>query len=379
MRKQNGSPIDHSKAEIDHKIDHSVTWQRRRYRLTVFRDGWRIRSRARGDEFDWLFPACSLARAKSLALARFEQEHTKAKPLPSVTLEQVAKVYADIPKKAGRESAYNNVTRLRSIVRLALGKELERVNVSEVGPRLWNAYMAAKQGGKLDLSLSGRRPENAAINAAVRCAASIFIPRLRPLYRESGIIIPDDATVIQWLPVMRLPKPRVGAELIEEWRKLPHESPLFWTVGLARFAGLRQQEISACRRSWIVEDATGVYVEMQDRPDEGWRSKTGEIYRALVIDAAFARELLALPDGPIVRTPDGISRSEWFERKPQVWCKTFTGAAKKPLHRLRGLYADDVKRITQDAVAAHLAAVKAASQALGHTNTATTEQSYLSR
>lgn len=356
-----------------------VIWQRQRYRLSVFRDGWRLRSRARGDEFDWVFPACSLAKAKALALERFENSRQARQQARGSSLEHVVKVYADLPKKAGAESAYNNTCRLRAVVRLALGKELERVSASEVGPKLWNAYMAKRQDDKLDFSLSGRKPENAAINAAVRAAASIFIPRLRPLYREHGIVIPDDATVIQWLPEMKLPKSKVGAELIEEWRKLPHESPLFWTVGLARFAGLRQQEISACRRSWIVEDATGVYVEMQDRPDEGWRSKTGEIYRALVIDAAFARELLALPDGPIVRTPDGISRSEWFERKPQVWCKTFTGAAKKPLHRLRGLYADDVKRITQDAVAAHLAAVKAASQALGHTNTATTEQSYLSR
>ena len=58
--------------------------------------------------------------------------------------------------------------------------------------------------------------------------------------------------------------------------------------------------------------------------------------------------------------------------------KPFTGTAGMPLHRRRGLYADDVKKLTQDAVAAHLAGVKAASQNLGHTNTATTEKSYLS-
>lgn len=58
--------------------------------------------------------------------------------------------------------------------------------------------------------------------------------------------------------------------------------------------------------------------------------------------------------------------------------KKFTGTAKMPLHRLRGLYADDVKKLTEDATAAHLAGVKAAADALGHTNTQTTVQSYLS-
>ena len=94
--------------------------------------------------------------------------------------------------------------------------------------------------------------------------------------------------------------------------------------------------------------------------------------------ADFARELLAMPEGPTVTTPAGISRREWFERKPQAWLKPFTGTAKKPLHRLRGLYADDVARLTRDAVTAHLAGIQAASNALGHTTTKTTKDSYLS-
>ena len=52
--------------------------------------------------------------------------------------------------------------------------------------------------------------------------------------------------------------------------------------------------------------------------------------------------------------------------------------ARKPLHRLRGLYADELARLTADAVAARLAGVRAASESLGHTTTATTERHYLS-
>lgn len=351
-----------------------VIWQRQRYRLIPHRDGWRIRSRARGDEFDWQFPACSAATARKMALQRFEEERTARPARTAATLEDVVTAYNDMPKKAGAESAYNNVCRLRTVVKLALGKELDRVLVSEAGPKLWNAYMAKRQGGKLDLSI--RRPEHASINAAVRGAASLFIPRLRPGYQERGIEIPADATVIQWLQEVKSIKPPADdAAMQEAWRKL--DGALYWTVGLARFAGLRQSEISACCGGWIIEDGGAVYVEMRDRPEEGWYSKTGEIYRAMVINDEFAQKLLQLPPGHIVTTPGDMSRGWWFERKPQVWLKPFTGDAKKPLHRLRGLYADDVKKLTQDAVAAHLAGVKAASQALGHTSTATTEKSYL--
>ena len=54
------------------------------------------------------------------------------------------------------------------------------------------------------------------------------------------------------------------------------------------------------------------------------------------------------------------------------------GTAKKPLHRLRGLYADDVAKLTEDAVLARLEGIKEASRALGHTTTKTTLNHYLS-
>lgn len=211
-RTQGGQSIDHKPSGIDHRIDHTenavVVWQRQRYRLTKFRDGWRVRSRARGDEFDWQFPACSLAVAKRLAIQRFDRSRERPTRRGAATLEDVVKAYIDMPKKVGRETACNNACCLRSVVRLALGKELDRVLVSEAGPRLWNAYMAARQGGKLDLSI--RRPEHLRINAAVRGAASLFIPRLRPGYAERGIEIPADATLIQWFQEVRAPQSKTS-------------------------------------------------------------------------------------------------------------------------------------------------------------------------
>ena len=364
----------------------TVTWNHRDYALTPFRDGWRIRSRARGNEFDWQFPACSVGKARELALARFEESSPGKVSRGVATLEEVVKAYLELPKRASAVSAYNNVTRLRAVVKLATGKALDRVLVTDVG-RLWNAFFAAKLGGRLDLAT--RRPGNTALNSAVRSASSIFIPRLRPLYKERGIIIPDDATLIQWLPEMKLVKAQVnGDDLERAWSRI-QGSPLYFAIGLARFAGLRQQEISACRRNWIVEYNGAVYIEMRDRPEERFLSKTGEIYRALVTHAGFAAALLARGEGrivdvPLYSTPGAMeknittNRGHWFQTYPQAWLKPFTGRERKPLHRLRGLYADEVARLEQDAVAARLAGVKAASQALGHTSTRTTEESYLS-
>lgn len=357
--------------------DNVIVWNRVRYTLAPFRDGHRLRSRRKGNEFDWLFPACSLEVAKREALERFRGEA----PPPArtaVTFEDAVTVYTALPKKAGEASAKINVSRLRAIVRLVHSKELERVLLSELSPKLWASFMAARQGGKLDLAK--RRAGNAAINSAVRQAASIFIDRLRPGYREAGIEIPSEAAVVQWLPEMKLPKPEANAQELEiEWRKLKETDPaLYFAVGLARWAGLRQQEICACRRNWIVERNGAVYVELRDRPDENFTSKTGEMYRAPVVDPDFAAALLTMPPGYIVPATQGMRRDYWYRYYPQEWLRPFTGSSKKPLHRLRGLYADDVKQITEVAMAANLAGIKAASDALGHTTTKTTKDSYLS-
>lgn len=71
--------------------------------------------------------------------------------------------------------------------------------------------------------------------------------------------------------------------------------------------------------------------------------------------------------------------SRFARGRTQRWLKQHGITAHKPLHRLRGLYADDVARVTADAVAARLAGVSAAQAALGHTSSDTTERHYLTQ
>jgi hypothetical protein len=132
-------------------------------------------------------------------------------------------------------------------------------------PRLWVDFMTARHGGRLDMNT--RRPENTTINGAVRCACSIFIKTLRHQYKEQGIIIPEDATDVQWLPVMDKEQADFDdAAFQEAWSEIQDEDVTMWRcAGLARFAGLRRKEIMACRGHWIMERKKGWCVVSSSR------------------------------------------------------------------------------------------------------------------
>ena len=117
------------------------------------------------------------------------------------------------------------------------------------------------------------------------------------------------------------------------------------------------------------------YVRLQDRPEDDWQTKTGIPYSALVLDVSLAEYLRAMD--PEARAITCLNTYKWIQRRPQEWLKAYTGDAKAPLHRLRGLYADQVKRETEAAILARRQGIEAASRNLGHTTTATTEGHYL--
>ena len=352
----------------------------RRYPLVKNSTGtWRVRSRTASHSIDFGTGTTDLAEAKRVAKSHIEEQTTKKKPKGSETVEDATRLYMEMPKRCSPLAAENNVGRLKRMIALTWGKTLAQVKLSEIGPKLWKEFMAKKQGGKLDLST--RRVENAAINSAVRQACSIFIPALRPIYAEHKMIVPEDATVVQWLPMIKAPPPTADIDNMDAGiEELATMAPdMYLCLGLARWAGLRRAEIKACRREWLQEDRGQLFVHLHDRPEEGYLTKTGAIYRAMVINLDFAKTLLSIPKGMLIVNPSTTDRDGWFEREPQEWLRPYTGKAKKPLHRLRGLYADDVKRITEEAILARAAAIKAASQNLGHTSTATTENHYLSK
>ena len=346
----------------------------RRYPLSFIENrGWRLRSRSKSSPVDVLLGHGPEKWAKARAREILTTSAHKPKACNG-TLKDLVAAYEGMPKRAGVDAARIAIYRLTSCVRLVYGRELDAVKVAEIGAAFWLKYTAKRQGREV-ADLATRRVDASAINAAMRQAASIFIPRLRPSFTEAGFQIREDATVIQWLPAITMDKPAVTDGMEKAWLKM-ERGPLWLALGLARYAGLRRDEIEHVSASWIQVEGAATYIVLQDRPAENWLSKTGRKYRALVIQPELAATLRACSTGYIVQ-PASVDRSKWFAMAPQKWMRDHT-TARQPLHRLRGLYADHVARLTSDAITARLAGIQAASDSLGHTSTATTTKHYLS-
>jgi hypothetical protein len=364
-----------------------LLWEGRRLPMQLTPSGWRLRARSRHLTVDYCTGIQSLKLAQDAARRHLDERKAGALVVKSgQTLADVVRVYRELPKLAGLAAEKISIYRLTSVVRLVTGKELAHVDATAINAKFWLAYIAKRQGRTVP-DIASRAPINSAINSAMRAAAAVFKPRLQPLYAEHGIIFSPDVTAIQWLARMKLPKPKAKVdELALAWSTLHGaDQAMWWSVGLARYAGLRRDEVAHATAAWVEIDGAATYIRVCDRPDEDWNSKTGENYRALVIHPALAAALRAAPAGLLVPDPARhgrpcrpMTRQGFFKSAVQAWCKPFTGAATKPMHRLRGLYADELAKLTEDAVKARLEGQRAAAAALGHTTTATTVNHYLS-
>lgn len=253
---------------------HLVTFDGIGYPLYRDTAGWRMRSRSLRHPVNFCTGTFDLTLAKRKAREHLEQLRSRGAARPTnVTLEDVARIYLLLPKRAAQFTAAQNVIALRSIVRRAWGRELRQVRLHELSPALWTDYMAKAQGGSV-VDLARRRPEHDTINTAVRCARCIFIESLREGYQKHGITLPPLGKV-PWLKrVDKEPAAFEETALLGAWRDL-QDPPLWWTIALARFAGLRRSEIAAARGGWM-EQRDGLWViVVKDRPEEHFYSKTG--------------------------------------------------------------------------------------------------------
>lgn len=351
-----------------------VKWEGKSIPLMLERGMWRLRSRSKSLAVDFNLGAVSLAEAKRLARIKLA-ERPAQEFISRSSLEAVAKLYLDAPKRCNLDTAVGNVSRLRAIVRAAWALELDKADIAKL-PDLWPAYVAARQKSTRP-DYSTRRGENVGINSAMKQAASVFIPALRPHYKRQGVTLPEDAINITWLA--ESVKKQADAEnekMLVAWAGLRTTNVDLWVVvGLARFAGLRQSEIAACRGGWIVQRGAASYVSLEDREEQGYQTKTGRAYLSLILHPELADYLRCIDAASCVLVRADAAR--WIQRGPQDWLRPFTGTAKAPLHRLRGLYADHIKRDTEQAILARQAAIQEASKNLGHTSTATTTAHYL--
>jgi integrase len=348
------------------------------------RGEWRLRSRSKTHPADFRTGTSNTLEAKRRAkdwLASSGRAPLRAAK-GGGDMEGVAQLYLTTPKRTKDNAAKGNVSRLRTVCRVVFNRELKDITCREFTSDVWRDYQRKaleKCGKRFDLTT--RNVENNCINTAIRMARCVFLPHLVETYRAADFDIAPNCTKVVALPAPKVPV--VAADdsaVLQDWPELLRTDAALWlTIGLARFAGLRRSEIMACRGTWIEKKGGAVFVVLHDRPAEGFQTKTGSIYRAQVIDTDLADYLATIekPDAPVVKTPEHVDRLCWFSRAPQEWLQARGIVATKPLHRLRGLYADDIARLTADAVAARLAGVREAARNLGHTTTAVTEKHYL--
>ncbi len=363
------------KLTADCPLRSSLPWMGRKVNLALERGVWRARSRTKHLTCDIVTGTGNLTEAKQIIRERLENLPA-SKPKGKRTIQDLADLYLAAPKRSSADIAARNVVRMKSVCRDAFGKTMAEVPLSSL-PDLWPAYVAARQSLPRP-DYATRRHINRGINSAMRQAACLLVKGLAAYYAREGLVLPPEAgRVLLAAEIPKVPAEADDAALIEAWKKLKETEPEMWlTVGLARFAGLRQSEILALRGKWIIKKGSAVYVRLQDRPEDGYQTKTGKPYSALVMDPDLAEYLAAM--GEESSAVPLLNTVKWIQRAPQQWLKPYTGDAKAPLHRLRGLYADHVRRETEQAILARQAATKKASQNLGHTSTKTTEDHYFS-
>lgn len=339
--------------------------------------GWRMRSRSIHRRVDFFTGTTNKTIARRLCVAHLTQLK-EGKPMPTTrTLADVVACYQGMAKRAGMATERLNIRSLRQVVQTVTGKDLRHFYLHDLGPDLWAKYQAIKQGlPRVDLSI--RRAAHTSINTTVRAAVSMFIPKLRPGYERAGLSIPPDAGSVQWLQTLkRRPAGFQEAEMLAAWASLTNQRALWFAVALARFAGLRKEEIGGCRGGWLVKHDGVWCLEIRDREKEGWYTKTGAHYFALITHPALIDALQTVAAGDLV-IGDIPNRTNWLDRGPQKWLRPFMGSRDeiyRPLHRLRAAYLASIQR--EALIEMQQAATRKAAEQAGHTQTTTTVRHYL--
>lgn len=355
---------------------------------------WRVRKRTEDVYIDKSTGCTELTEARRWAKVYIEKVLGNAYRLATGghTLEEVAQAYLSFPKPVRPYVADANVARLRSIVQVAMGKELHEVRARAVTYRLWEDFISVKHGGRVDLSTPRR--ENISIMGAIRSACSVFPKKLDHRYAEAGINL-DFANLrrVPSLPVVSVARHALPDgcldRLLEAWNLLKtsesaSDRAIYTTVGLALHAGLRSSEIAAAQKHWLAASGTEIKVVLKNRPEEGFRTKTDSQslehswLSGLVIDLGFAFHLMSLPEGKLVQYPQ--SSEDWFFNSVvNRWIRQFITKEMdgKGLHRLRAEYANLVKLKYGDRILANQVGIDAARLALGHTTSGTTLRHYL--
>jgi len=237
---------------------------------------------------------------------------------------------------------------------------------------LVESWMTAMQGGRT-LDRRTRRQVNISINSTYKHARDVFARKLMD-EKYAHLKLPDLQSFLS-VPLLptpaahwtRIPRTQLEA-MMEAAETLRHTKPDLWRVNLLlRRLGLRNSELAAARRNWIIETETGHALAVEDRPDYQLK---GVRPRTLPLSPDVAEAVLSVepPDAHLI-LPLGnkTDRLALIEREHNQWLRPFIPDRIKGNHELRKHAGSMV--LTNHGLAA-------AQRFLGHSSQLTTERWY---
>jgi integrase len=269
---------------------------------------------------------------------------------------------------AKKATLRTNENALRQIVEAIHQSSVDQP-VTVLTRTLVERWMMTKQGLS-NLDRRSRRQINLSINSTYKHAKDVFAKKLFS-EKYSLLRLPD---LSDFLSVPLLPTPsaqwtRIPREQYEAMLKAANElrqtNPDLWLVNLLlRRLGLRNSELAAAERNWIIETETGYALSIEDRPNfqlKGVRPRTLPLSQDLVDLLLPIKGHLILPNST------KTDRLALIERTHNQWLRTYIPDRTKGNHELRKQAGSMV--LTKQNLAA-------AQRFLGHSSQATTEKWY---
>jgi len=205
------------------------------------------------------------------------------------TVEQCVDVFLNGDQHVKATTARDYVARLYLVMEEVFSctrEDARAMRISCLNESTVRTFQAKRQGGK-KVSFVEPLQVNAVINSNIRQARSVFSRRALSAYANKGMIMPDTITGFLKAPLLRevshrysdnpIPQKQIDA-MNKALPALKEQDPRLWAVHLMiRLMGMRDSEILAACKSWIIEREGRSYLVINRREGIAPKRSDGEI------------------------------------------------------------------------------------------------------
>lgn len=277
---------------------------------------------------------------------RWKKIHDAITPRPGrgATVGEVLDVFEHGHLDVRKATATNYTKRLLIMIQevLGLGEAAGRkVRLDQINGAFARTFQAHRQGLK---RVESKRltDGNTTANSVLRCAKAVFSRRAVAAYEEAGLVIP--ASIRQFTDVPFLaeeshrysdnPLPLKTIRAIDKaLPKLKEKDERLWAIHLmVRLLGLRDSEIMAASKHWLVKGEHGqVELRILKRSDEfNPKRSEGSVPVPPELVRYFAKQ-----KGHLIPAKNDTERSNLIYRKHNEWLRKFIPDREKCAHELR--------------------------------------------